>query len=602
MTDANFQRKLNEILLTVEKPARYVGGEYNTPDMKKPFEANLLLCFPDVYEIGMSNLGVAILYDIVNKTDGYVAERCYAPAPDFAQKLKENNIPLLSLETKKPLKDFTVVGFSVGFELLYTNVLYMLDLAQIPFRAKDRDDSYPILLAGGPCSVNPEPFADFFDIILVGEGEDADIAILKVVTEGREQGLSKQEILKKVKGMEGAYVPSLHQEGETVVKAVVQDFENAEYPTHPLVSNIEAIHDRATLELYRGCASGCRFCQAGFWYRPIRERSAKRCAEIAKEMVGSTGFDEISLCSLSTSDYTGLEELEAELGEYCKQKRINLALPSLRISSFKPDMANNSRRSSLTFAPEAGTQRLRNVINKNVTEEEIDKISVAFEAGYDSVKLYFMMGLPTETDEDVRAIIELAQKVVDLFYHLPNRPKGKGVTVTISVACFVPKPFTPFQFEPQDTPEQFTAKQQLLLDTVSSRKISISYHDSGTSRIEAVLARGDRRLAPVVEEVWKNGGRLEGWEDHFTPDRWYDAMEKQGLSPDFYATRRREYDEIMPWDHLEYFISKEFLVRENRLTHESKTTPNCRQRCAGCGVSAELKGVSCSGNCPCILR
>lgn len=440
----------------------------------------------------------------------------------FCAKLKENNIPLLSLETKKPLKDFTVVGFSVGFELLYTNVLYMLDLAQIPFRAKDRDDSYPILLAGGPCSVNPEPFADFFDIILVGEGEDADIAILKVVTEGREQGLSKQEILKKVKGMEGAYVPSLHQEGETVVKAVVQDFENAEYPTHPLVANIEAVHDRATLELYRGCASGCRFCQAGFWYRPIRERSAKRCAEIAKEMVDSTGFNEISLCSLSTSDYTGLEELEAELGEYCKQKRINLALPSLRISSFKPDMANNSRRSSLTFAPEAGTQRLRNVINKNVTEEEIDKISVAFEAGYDSVKLYFMMGLPTETDEDIQGIAEICKRLKQLYWQKRSK---RGLNISVSCAVFIPKPCTPFQWEAQISMDEMKRKQNYLRGLLREIKgVTFSWHGAETSVLEAALARGDRRQSYVIERAYNLGAKFDGWSEHFKWDVWQKAF------------------------------------------------------------------------------
>ncbi|MBO4380950.1 MAG: radical SAM protein, partial [Clostridia bacterium] len=355
----SFDDKLNSILLNVEKPARYVGGEWNTPDMTKHREGDFCFCFPEVYEIGMSNLGVAILYDIINKEPGYVAERCYAPWHDMGEEMRKHDIPLFSLETRKPLKDFTVVGFSVGFELLYTNVLYMFDLAGIPFRAKDRDDSYPIMLAGGPCSVNPAPFADFFDVIVCGEGEIADLEILKIVTEGKKQGLSKAEILAKIKEVQGAYVPALHKEGETVVKAVIPDFENAPYPEHPLVPNIEAVHDRATVELYRGCASGCRFCQAGFWYRPIRERSAERCVALAKEMVESAGFDEISLCSLSTSDYTGLEQLEEGLSDFCKEKNVNLSLPSLRISSFKPEMAKDVKKNSLTFAPEAGTQRLR---------------------------------------------------------------------------------------------------------------------------------------------------------------------------------------------------------------------------------------------------
>lgn len=582
MQNQDYKQKYFALLGEVEKPARYAGGEWNIPDMNKHRKGDMVFCFPELYEIGMSNLGVAILYDIVNKTDGYVAERCYAPAPDFAQKLKENNIPLLSLETKKPLKDFTVVGFSVGFELLYTNVLYMLDLAQIPFRAKDRDDSYPILLAGGPCSVNPEPFADFFDIILVGEGEDADIAILKVVTEGREQGLSKQEILKKVKGMEGAYVPSLHQEGETVVKAVVQDFENAEYPTRPLVANIEAVHDRATLELYRGCASGCRFCQAGFWYRPIRERSAKRCAEIAKEMVDSTGFNEISLCSLSTSDYTGLEELEAELGEYCKQKRINLALPSLRISSFKPDMANNSRRSSLTFAPEAGTQRLRNVINKNVTEEEIDKISVAFEAGYDSVKLYFMMGLPTETDEDIQGIAEICKRLKQLYWQKRSK---RGLNISVSCAVFIPKPCTPFQWEAQISMDEMKRKQNYLRGLLREIKgVTFSWHGAETSVLEAALARGDRKQSYVIERAYNLGAKFDGWSEHFKWDVWQKAFADCNLKmEDYYGAI--PLDKTLPWEFIDSGVSKKYLLKQRELAYEGVTTKNCREGCNGCGAN-----------------
>ncbi|MDE7373661.1 MAG: B12-binding domain-containing radical SAM protein, partial [Clostridia bacterium] len=348
-----------KLLAEVEKPARYSGGEWNTPDMNKPHKADMCFCFPELYEIGMSNLGVQILYDIINNDKDFVAERCFAPAVDLAEKLRAENIPLLSIETKKPLKDFTVLGFSIGFELLYTNVLYMLDLAHIPFLAKDRGEEYPILLAGGPCSVNPEPFADFFDVIVCGEGEEADLAILRIIADGREKRLSKLEILKRVKEVEGAYVPALHEEGEVVKKAVVRDFEHAPFPRRPLVPNIETVHDRAVIELYRGCGSGCRFCQAGFWYRPIRERSAECCAEIGKDMINSTGFGEMSLCSLSTGDYSHLEKLEDILVPFCDGKHINLALPSLRISSFKSDMVRQSRRSSLTFAPEAGTQRLR---------------------------------------------------------------------------------------------------------------------------------------------------------------------------------------------------------------------------------------------------
>jgi len=579
---SEIDEKLAKILLNVEKPARYVGGEWNTPDMSKPREADMCFCFPEVYEIGMSNLGVAILYDIINKEPNFVAERCYAPWPDMADEMRKNSIPLFSLETRKPLKDFTVVGFSVGFELLYTNVLYMFDLAGIPFRAKDRDDSYPIMLAGGPCSVNPAPFADFFDVIVCGEGEDADLDILKIVSEGRKQGLSKVQILEKIKGVQGAYVPSLHKEGEKVVKAVVKDFENAPYPTRPIVPNIEAVHDRATVELYRGCASGCRFCQAGFWYRPIRERSAERCVGLAKEMVESAGFDEISLCSLSTSDYTGLEALEEGLSVFCKEKNVNLSLPSLRISSFKPEMAKDAKKNSLTFAPEAGTQRLRDVINKNVSEEEIEKIAIAFEAGYESIKLYFMLGLPTETDEDLDGIVEICKKLKWLYYQKRHK---RGLNISVSCAVFIPKPSTPFQWEEQISLEEMHRRQTHLREGLRAVKgVSFSYHGAETSVLEGALARGDEKLSKVIERAYALGAKFDCWSEHFKWDVWQRAFSDCGLKMEDYVKEIDE-DKVLPWDFIDMGVSKQYMKNQRHLAYQAITTKNCREGCNGCGAN-----------------
>jgi radical SAM family uncharacterized protein len=577
-----YRKKIDELLLSVEKPARYVGGEWNVPDMTKPAKAKFCFCFPDIYEIGMSNLGLQILYDIINRHPDFIAERCYAPWEDMGAKLRENNIPLLSLETATPLKDFDVVGFSVQFELLYSNVLYMLDLASIPFYAKDRGDEYPILCAGGPCAVNPEPFAPFFDCIVIGEGEEADLELLKKVAEGKEKGLSKREILEELKKIEGVYVPELLKDGEKVVKAVVKDFENAPYPTKPLVPNIEIVHDRATLELYRGCASGCRFCQAGYYYRPIRERSAEKCAEYGKEMINNSGFGEISLCSHSTSDYTGLMDLEKELRPFIDEKKITLALPSLRLSSFTKEMAQSSRRSSLTFAPEAGTQRLRNVINKNVTDEEIGNIGRAFEAGYDNVKLYFMLGLPTETDEDILGIAEICKRLRNLYIEIR---KKRNLTISVSCSVFIPKPSTPFQWEAQISLDEMLRRQKLLRNALREIKgVSFSWHGAETSVLEVVLARGDKKLAPVIVRAYELGAKFDSWSEYFSWDIWTQAFADTGVDMQEYIGEIPE-DKVLPWDFIDIGVSKKYLLGQKRLAYQGITTKNCREGCNGCGAN-----------------
>lgn len=578
----SFKDKLISLLPEVEKPARYTGGEWNVPHKSENVRAKFCFCFPDLYEIGMSNLGLQILYDEINRREDFAAERCYAPKTDLAEKMRENGIPLLSLESGTPLADFDIVGFSVQFELLYTNILYMLDLAGIPFLAADRGEEYPILLAGGPCAVNPEPFADFFDCVVIGEGEGVDIAVLELVAEGKEKGWSKKEILERAKSITGVYVPALHKEGETVTKAVVQDFENSVYPERPLVPNVEAVHDRVTLELYRGCASGCRFCQAGYYYRPIRERSPEKCADYGKKMVEATGYGEISMCSLSTGDYSGLQKLMDELKPFVHEKHVTLALPSLRLSSFNGEMAQESRRSSLTFAPEAGTQRLRNVINKNVTDEEIDNIGKAFEAGYDNVKLYFMLGLPTETYEDIAGIAEICRRLRELYIRIRGK---RGLGISVSCAVFIPKPCTPFQWEAQISMPEMLRKQNYLRGLLRSIKgVTFSWHGAESSVLEAALARGDKKLSAVIKRAYELGAKFDSWTEQFDWNAWTQAFEDCGVNMSDY-TGALDVDKPLPWDFIDTGVTKRYLEKQRELAYQGITTKNCREGCNGCGAN-----------------
>jgi len=607
------KEKIEKYLLDVQKPSRYIGDEMGSI-VKNPesTDVSFAFCFPDTYDIGMSHLGMKILYSLTNSRENYRCERVFAPLEDFENIMREHDIPLYTLENLEPVKDFDFVGFTLQYELSYTNVLNMLDLAGIPIWQRERGETLsPIVVAGGCCVCNAEPLADFFDIFILGEGEEVNLELMDLYYEHKKKGSSRSEFLRDAVKIEGIYVPSLYnvsynddgtvkaiisEEGvpATVHKRIISDMDKIFYPDNFVVPFSEIIHDRAVTEVLRGCIRGCRFCQAGFLYRPFREKSAESIYNQSKALCENTGYDELSLASLSTSDHSGISEILSRLIDYTEKNKINLSLPSLRIDNFSEELLEKIkkvRKSGLTFAPEAGTQRLRDVINKNVTEEEImNTCRISFEGGYTTVKLYFMLGLPTETDEDIIGIAELAQKIVDLFYSLPERPKGKSVQVSISTATFVPKPFTPFEFEPQDTHEMIQHKQKLLMDSIKSRKIKPSWHDPSVSLIEAVLARGDRRLSHVIYTAWKNGCKFDSWGEHFKFDVWLDAFKKCGLDPEFYACRKREYTEIMPWEHIDYYVTKDFFIRENKRARESKTTPNCREKCSGCGVSKTIGG------------
>ena len=603
-------QQFNEILKQVSKPGRYSGGEYGQVIKdKSKVKARFAFAFPDTYEIGMSNLGIRILYNCLNLQEDIWCERVYAPWGDMQEKMHEHNIPLWAHESKDKVSEFDFLGFTLQYEMCYTTVLNMLELAGMPLRSCDRGEEFPLVIGGGPCAYNPEPVADFFDLFNIGEGEEMLVEIVRLYIKMKDEGrYTKAEFLHEAaRSIEGVYVPSLYEvsynpDGTVkaytpvyddiptkIKKRIIKDLDKVEFPERVVMPYTEVVHDRIMLEVFRGCIRGCRFCQAGIIYRPVREKTPDVLNKQAKCIFENTGYEEMSLSSLSISDYTWLPELTDKLLEWTNDNMVSFSLPSLRVDSFTKELMEkvaSVRSSSLTFAPEAGTQRLRDVINKNVYEEDLMRaVNVAFSAGKNQVKLYFMQGLPTETSEDLEGIPALAKRVIEAYYANPERNRARQPQVTFSVSCFIPKPFTPFQWEPQDTLEMLEEKQEYIGDYVTDKKIKYQHHDAKTCRIEAVLARGDRRLSDALELACREGFKFDAWSEYFDYDKWISVFERTGIDPSFYANRRWSYDEVLPWDIIDCGVSKEFLIRESKKAHEGISTPNCREKCSGCGAN-----------------
>ena len=608
-----YPKEIERLLLKVQKPGRYVGGELGEVIKdKRDVEVRFAFCFPDTYEIGMSHLGIKILYSLFNEKPYIWCERVFAPWIDMEAQMREHDIPLYALESGDPLYDFDFIGFTLQYELSYTNILNMLSLGGIPLLNKDRHGLEHIVVAGGPCACNPEPITDFIDIFFLGDGEEVDLEVIELYRECKKEGCDRTEFLRRASQIKGVYVPSLYdvsynddgtirsvtpRDGAPAVieKRVMMNMDESYYPDSFVVPNIEIVHDRAVEEIFRGCIRGCRFCQAGFLYRPVREKSVECISKQCHALCRNTGYDEVSLSSLSSSDYSQVVPMLKELNSWAKPENVSLSLPSLRVDGFSDDILDEIktvRKSGLTFAPEAGSQRLRDAINKNVHEDElINTCRVAFDGGYTTVKLYFMIGLPTETMDDVADIANLGRKVVDTFYSAEGRVKGKSPRVTVSASSFVPKPFTPFQWEPQDTMDVLKEKQQHIKNSITTKKITYNYHASDTSFLEAVFARGDRRLNKVLLLAHERGMRFDGWSDCFDFQAWLDVLSDSGIDPAFYANRRRSFDEVLPWDHLDYGVTKSFLQRECERAYRSEASPNCREKCMGCGAMKYGGGV-----------